>query len=102
MEAGKQPAVTTRSGPILRSPSSCHHVEGIHRVSLFTITVIATVVCLLFGVIAIVRGRLLTGFLAVAIAIAIAGFGFRETMLDGDAEATPTLPAVTLPATPEP
>jgi hypothetical protein len=75
-------------------------VEGTRWVSLFNITIIAAVVCLLIGVIAIVRGKPLAGFLAVVLAIAIAGFGFREDILGTDDDPTPTVPAVTEPATP--
>ena len=70
-------------------------------VSLFNITVIAAVGCLLIGVIAIVRGKALAGFLAVVLAIVIAGLGFREDILGTDEDPTPTVPAVTAPATPE-
>jgi hypothetical protein len=69
-------------------------------VSLFNITIIAAVGCLLIGVIAIVRGKPLAGFLAVVLAIAIAGLGFREDILNADEDPTPSVPAVTEPATP--
>ena len=68
--------------------------------SLFNIAIIAAVVCLLIGVITIVRGKPLAGFLAVVLAIAIAGFGFREDILGTDDDPTPTNPPVTERATP--
>lgn len=70
--------------------------------SLFTITIVAAVVVLLVGVVAIVRGKPLAGFLAILLAIAIAGFGYREDIL-GDDDPTPTPTAeVTVTATPSP
>lgn len=47
--------------------------------SLFTVSLVAAAVALLLGVIAIVRGRLFVGFLAILLAIAIAGFGYWDT-----------------------
>lgn len=68
--------------------------------SLFTITIIGAGVLLLIGVIAIVRGKPLAGFLAILLAIAIAGFGYREDILGEDGP--PPTVEVTAVATPAP
>lgn len=70
-------------------------------VNLFEITIIAAVICLVIGVVAIVRGRGLAGFLAVLLAIGIAAFGYREEILAPDANEPPPV-TVTAVATPEP
>lgn len=62
--------------------------------SLFNLTIIGAGVCLLVGVLSIVRGKPLAGFLAVVLAIAIAGFGFREDILGTNDDPTPS-PTVT-------
>ena len=67
--------------------------------SLFTVSIIVAGVLLVFGVIAIVRGKLLAGFLAILLAIAIAGFGFREDIL-GDDDPTPSPTVAPQDATP--
>ncbi len=58
--------------------------------NLFTVTIIGAVVFLLIGVIAVVRGRPFAGILAILLAIAIAGFGYREDILGTDDDPTPT------------
>ncbi len=71
--------------------------------NLFTITIIVAVAFLLIGVIAIVRGRPFAGILAILLAIAIAGFGYREDILGTSDDPTPPPTSEpTVDATPAP
>ena len=61
--------------------------------SLFDITIIVAGACLVAGVIFVIRGRPFAGLLAIVVAIAVAGFGFREDILGDDEDPTPTVTA---------
>lgn len=61
--------------------------------SLFDITIIVAGACLLAGVFFVIRGRPFAGLLAILVAIAVAGFGFREEILGDDGDETPTVTA---------
>ena len=52
--------------------------------SLFSITLVVAGLALVIGVLAIVRGRPFVGFLAILIAIAVAGFGYWDTASAAD------------------
>ncbi len=69
--------------------------------SLFDITIIVAGACLVAGVIFVIRGRPFAGLLAILVAIAVAGFGFREDILGDDEDDTPAVTA-TSDATPVP
>jgi hypothetical protein len=62
-------------------------------VSLFDVTIIVAGACLVAGVIFVIRGRPFAGLLAILVAIAVAGFGFREAILGDDEDDTPTVTA---------
>jgi hypothetical protein len=70
-------------------------------VSLFDVTIVVAGACLVAGVIFVIRGRPFAGLLAIVVAIAVAGFGFREDILGDDEDDTPTLTA-TSEGTPAP
>ncbi len=75
-------------------PADAGKVEEIEaRMSLFDVTIIAAGACLLMGVIFVIRGRPFAGILAILVAIAVAGFGFREDILGDDGDDMPTMTA---------
>lgn len=64
--------------------------------SLFNVAILGAGVCLLTGVLFIVRGKSLAGILAVVLAIVIAGFGAREYIpgTNDDLIPSPTVTAI--------